>query len=136
MLLEGKGACYIQDRGVSRWDTCGAQAVVEAMGGRLSKLTKFIDNKSFESYTYLKSTLNLDFEPGVANMTAYNSVVDKETATQLKQGAKIAITDVTQAKKYSNLCGLFCIDAQCVSNVDELFDGIQRAKAIALPSYD
>jgi hypothetical protein len=28
MLLEGKGAVYIQDRGVSRWDTCGAQAVI------------------------------------------------------------------------------------------------------------
>jgi hypothetical protein len=29
MLLEGKGLCYIQDRGVSRWDTCAAQAVLE-----------------------------------------------------------------------------------------------------------
>ena len=28
MLLEGKGAVYIQDRGVSRWDTCGPQAVI------------------------------------------------------------------------------------------------------------
>eukprot|EP00957_Ditylum_brightwellii_P166896 12702926-Ditylum_brightwellii.AAC.1 len=30
MLLEGRGTAYIQDRGVSRWDTCGAQACIEA----------------------------------------------------------------------------------------------------------
>jgi 3'-phosphoadenosine 5'-phosphosulfate (PAPS) 3'-phosphatase len=28
MLLEGKGCVYIQDRGVSRWDTCGAQVFI------------------------------------------------------------------------------------------------------------
>ena len=28
MLLEGKGDCYIQDRGISRWDTCGAQVII------------------------------------------------------------------------------------------------------------
>ena len=27
MLLEGKGDCYIQDRGISRWDTCAAQVL-------------------------------------------------------------------------------------------------------------
>ena len=36
-ILEGRGACYIQDRGVKRWDTCAAQVsspvVTRAIGG-------------------------------------------------------------------------------------------------------
>lgn len=136
MLLEGKGACYIQDRGVSRWDTCGAQAVVEAMGGKLCKLTKFVDNKSLESYTYLKSSVNLDFEPGVANLTPYNADVDKEVIARLKKGEKISIDDIAQAKKYSNLCGLLCLDAQSLAQVDEFYACIQRAKQFSALSYD
>ena len=38
MLLENKGGVYIQDRGLSRWDTCAAQAVIEAYGGSLGIL--------------------------------------------------------------------------------------------------
>ncbi|EOD27438.1 hypothetical protein EMIHUDRAFT_457163 [Emiliania huxleyi CCMP1516] len=38
LLLEGEASCYIQDRGVSRWDSCAAQAVLEAHGGCFAKL--------------------------------------------------------------------------------------------------
>ena len=42
MLLEGKGAAYIQDRGVSRWDTCACEAVIDAHGGLLCKLPAIV----------------------------------------------------------------------------------------------
>jgi hypothetical protein len=71
MLLEKKGGAYIQDRGVSRWDTCAAQACIDAYGGQLSKLSSFMDGRK-ESYTYLKTESNTDFTPGVSNLTLYN----------------------------------------------------------------
>lgn len=136
MLLEGKGGCYIQDRGVSRWDTCGAQAVIEAHGGTLSKLTSYIENKTLESYNYLKSTENLDFQPGVAYQTPFNSNIDKERATAIKQGQKFLIDDLSTTKVYSNLCGLFALDSQNLTEIEKFYEAIQRAKAVAEPSYD
>jgi len=135
-LLEGRGGCYIQDRGVSRWDTCGAQAVIEAYGGTCSKLTKFVADQSLESYTYLRSDVNLDYEPGVAYHTPYNSVLDKEKAAAIKQGQKFLIEDASHAKPYSNLCGLFALDRENLSRLSEFHSAIQRAMAISPPAYD
>jgi fructose-1,6-bisphosphatase/inositol monophosphatase family enzyme len=45
-----KAAAYIQDRGVSRWDTCAAQAVLEATGGVLCKLSTFMRTQELASY--------------------------------------------------------------------------------------
>jgi len=136
MLLEGKGAAYIQDRGVSRWDTAGAQAVIEAHGGTLSKLTGFVAAKSLASYTYLKSPLNLDFEAGKASLTPYNAA-DKRL---VKKGAPpVLAEDAGAVKAYSNLCGLFALDRSCVgtAQLDLLFDAIQRTIASgAQPAYD
>jgi 3'-phosphoadenosine 5'-phosphosulfate (PAPS) 3'-phosphatase len=133
MLLEGKGGAYIQDRGVSRWDTCGAQAVIEAYGGTLSKLSPFIENKTLASYKYLKSPINLDFEPGLASLTPYNVAVKGS----IKKGdAPKRATEAESVAPYSNLCGLFALDATCLSMIDFLFDGIQRAKAVSEPAYD
>lgn len=132
MLLEGKGAAYIQDRGVSRWDTSGAQAVIEAYGGILCKLTRFVDDKSVQSYTYLKSATNLDFESGAASLTPYNAM-DKTT---VKKGEEVRAIAVETVKPYSNLCGLFALDKSCVSNIDNIHEAILRAKTISAPSYD
>ena len=77
LLLEGKGGVYIQDRGVSRWDTCAAQAVIEAYGGKLCRLDIFAATKDLTSYTYKKSESNVDFVPGLANLTPYNAADPK-----------------------------------------------------------
>jgi 3'-phosphoadenosine 5'-phosphosulfate (PAPS) 3'-phosphatase len=139
MLLEGKGGCYIQDRGVSRWDTCAAQAVIESYGGTCSKLTNFVANQSLVSYTYLKSTVNLDFDPtALANQTPYNSNLTPERAAAIKQGGKFPITEeeLLVTKPYSNLCGIFALDQSNLSKLDEFAAAIARAKAVAEPSYD
>ncbi len=132
MLLEGKGGAYIQDRGVSRWDTCGAQAVIEAYGGLLCKLTDFVNKKELNSYTYLKSNSNLDFESGVSNLTPYNA----KNPSSVVKGQEVLATDVEQMKPYSNLCGHIALDAACVDQLDSIYDGIQRAKLAFPPSYD
>jgi 3'-phosphoadenosine 5'-phosphosulfate (PAPS) 3'-phosphatase len=102
MLLERKGAYYIQDRGVSRWDTCAAEAVLAAHGGLLGKLSSLLKHSgTCEPYTYKKSATNLDFVPGLAKLTAYN-------ATVAAQGAGGAVAErVEHVKAYSNLCGLY-----------------------------
>lgn len=135
MLLEGKGNCYIQDRGVSRWDTCAAQAVIEAHGGTLSKLSSFIaNNKALESYTYRKSNENTDFEPGLSNMTPYNAR-DKGS---VKKGETVSASHVDMVKPYSNLCGLIALDQNCSSegSMSAIYDAIERAAKKSRPSYD
>ena len=139
MLLEGKGAAYIQDRGVSRWDTAGAQACIEAYGGVLCKLSTFLDDSSIgalKSYTYLESETNLDFEPGVANITPYNAV-DKSLAPKKGEPAVRAMK-AEDMKAYSNLNGLIAIGAN-LNNAEDLkkiSDACQRAKASNPPSFD
>lgn len=136
MVLEGKGNCYIQDRGVSRWDTCGAHAVIEAYGGVMSKLTTFAATPStIASYTYLKSATNLDFEPNTANLTPYNA---SDKASVVK-GVTTAAADVSQVKAYSNLCGVFALNASAVASADALTTyhaAIQRAAAVHPAAYD
>lgn len=132
MLLEGKGSAYIQDRGVSRWDTSGAQAVLEAVGGTLSKLSTFIDNKTLESYTYLKSTTNLDFEAGKPLLTPFNAT-DKSCC---KKGENIYATSIDMVKAYSNLCGLLALDKSCLVNLDNIYESIQRTLVTDIPAYD
>lgn len=68
--------------------------MIEAYGGTLSKLTSFVSKKTLESYTYLKSTENLDFEPGVASLTPYNAA-DKST---VKKGEVQMATTVDTVK--------------------------------------
>jgi 3'-phosphoadenosine 5'-phosphosulfate (PAPS) 3'-phosphatase len=129
MVLEGKGTCYIQDRGVSRWDTCAAQAVLEAYGGALVKLHNFVEKKELESYTYRKSNDNADFVAGLSSLTPYNS--------RVKGFAKGAVAEnVEMVLPYSNLSGLFAMGKSELERSDFYFDAIGRAKAKHLPSYD
>jgi 3'-phosphoadenosine 5'-phosphosulfate (PAPS) 3'-phosphatase len=134
MLLEGKGIAYIQDRGVSRWDTSGAQAVIEAHGGILSKLTSFIDRKEFQSYTYLKSSVNLDFEPGVALLTSYNAA----EKNNVKKGESFYAMESSSVQPYSNLCGLLAVGSSAIPQLDRLHEAMLAVKNIAneQPAYD
>ena len=130
---EGKGSAYIQDRGVSRWDTAAAQAILEAHGGCLGKLTSFARTGTIESYTYLKSETNRDFEMGMSNLTPYNCIDKSNVRKGLVKGT------VDQFAPYSNLCGLLALRDDHVSDpalLRAVYEGIQRSSAVALPSYD
>ena len=132
MLLEKKGGAYIQDRGVSRWDTCGAQAVLEAHGGVLAKLTAFVDRRELQSYTYLKAARNLDFEPGKASLTPYNAA----DRAAVKKGETVVATDVVSVLPYSNLCGLLALDRAAVPDLDRFHAAMAAVKGDAPPAYD
>lgn len=126
------GHLYIQDRGVSRWDTCAAEACLEAFGGQLLKLTEFLDENQDGYYSYLASQTNLDFIPDTANLTKYNSnLQDIPSPAQKAQ-------DVCEVKTYANLCGLVAFGKEF--NTQEgrkyLRDAIRNAAAINPPSLD
>eukprot|EP00586_Coscinodiscus_wailesii_P010800 CAMPEP_0172510382 /NCGR_PEP_ID=MMETSP1066-20121228/228024_1 /TAXON_ID=671091 /ORGANISM="Coscinodiscus wailesii, Strain CCMP2513" /LENGTH=390 /DNA_ID=CAMNT_0013289305 /DNA_START=220 /DNA_END=1392 /DNA_ORIENTATION=- len=137
MLLEGKGTAYIQDRGVSRWDTCAAQACIEASGGVLCKLTSFVkgDNEEgFSSYTYLQSDTNLDFEEGMSNLTPYNC----KPSLGLKRGDPSRLAKCDEVKPYSNLCGIFALArAENTNDIRKtILEGITNASKLSPPAYD
>lgn len=134
MLLEGKGSAYIQDRGVSRWDTCAAQACLEAQGGVLCKLTTFLSlNAKEEGYTYLRSPINLDFEKDVACLSIYNSRLPLPQQLPLQP-----VRDVAEVKPYSNMCGLLALSMEMntVENKKGILDAAKAASEISPPAYD
>jgi len=127
---DGGGPClYIQDRGVSRWDTCAAEAILRAFGGDLVKLSS--GEAGGEShYTYLKTDDNLDFVPGLATCTKYNSRTNDALGKR--------VDDVKSFKPYSNLCGMIAFTKEF--NTDDgrqtLRDAIRKASKRVPPSYD
>jgi 3'-phosphoadenosine 5'-phosphosulfate (PAPS) 3'-phosphatase len=134
MLLEGKGSAYIQDRGVSRWDTCAAQACLEAQGGLLCKLTSFLSsNAEEEGYKYLRSQINLDFEKDVACLSIYNARLPL-----LQQLPLHPVNDVTEVKPYSNMCGLLALSMEMntLENKKRILDAAKVASQISPPAFD
>ena len=115
-------------------DTSGAQAVLEANGGVLSKLTTFVNAKELSSYTYLKSAdgLNLDFETDAASLTPYNSA-DKKL---VKKGDAPRKGLHAEFAPYSNLCGLLAVNAGGLDRLNVFYDAIQVAKSVSEPAYD
>ena len=130
---------YIQDRGVSRWDTCAAEACLEAFGGTLTKMTPYladtveVDEQKDEMYTYLASQTNLDFIPGKANLTKYNC----KSSVQDFQPNQIVL-DVNQVKPYSNLCGLVALGSEWNTQKGkiQIQKAMQRAAVKTPPSLD
>ena len=135
LLLEGEASCYIQDRGVSRWDSCAAQAVLEAHGGCFAKLAAVAaEPGSRASYTYLASATNADFEPGLAALTPYNA-----RAPPPPGGADAPpplATSAEQLKPYSNTCGLFALPPSEMANLEEYRQAVREAAARHPPAYD
>ena len=110
LLLEGHGSAYIQDRGVSRWDTCAAQAVLEAHGGTLSKLTTFQATGEQSSYNYRRAEHNLDWD---SNGPLYEPWLTPQNAADGVTGVgERKAVELGDVKPYSNLCGLLALSAR------------------------
>ena len=129
MLLEGKGGAYIRDTGgFAKWDTSGPAAVLEAYGGTMSKLPPFLRDQSLESYTHLKSTKNLDFEPGQIHLTLSNA---KDKRSFVK-GVDVLVTDISSVKEYSCMQGLVALDAACMGDIPAIHDAMLKVKSEGL----
>jgi len=124
LLLEGAADCYIQDRGLFRWDTCASQAVLEAHGGVLVKLTALASRGELESYRYEKTVLQLDFEPGLVRLSAYNAA----NRNSLSKGAVQFAESAEQTKPYANVCGVCALAPRVAGNVGEFSAAVARAR--------
>jgi len=121
LLLEGKGSAYIQDRGVSRWDTCAPEAVLAAFGGMLLKLNHVLahpdsltrqDHLPKESrYCYLETTTNLDFVPGEVCRAVVRVHVRAPACTRTAAGSPRGSPRFPWAQALLPLAGQVC----CVS---------------------
>ena len=120
---------------MSRWDTCAAQAVLEAHGGCLAKLSTFAAAEStLGTYRYLPSDTNVDFEPGLASLSAYNTKQPPEAPAG--GGAPQRATAAEQLKPYANTCGLFALAPSEMSSLAEYRRAIAAAAAKHPPAYD
>jgi len=132
MIIEGKAGAYIRDTGgFSKWDTSGPQAVIEAYGGTMSKLPKFLANKQLESYTHLKTDKNLDFVPGTVGLTLSNT---KDKAA-FKKDEPVMVSDVSLLKEYACLSGLVCLSKPNMGRLDELQFKMLKVLATNPPTY-
>ena len=113
MLLEGRGVCYIQDRGVSRWDTCAGSAVLRAHGAVFSKLTSVIDRGLLEDYTYTPTTTNHD----IHMLDEYPEM------------------DRSKVGPYANICGLFAIAPSEAQRLSLYRDAVMEKARRTSPKY-
>ena len=124
MLIEGLGRCYILDRGTSRWDTCAAEAILRARGGKFWKLNEFLGSSipPEGGYTYLKSSVNLDYEPSVLQ-TKSNSIC-------FKKDGRFTVEDF---KPYSNLAGHVAMAPE--EDIDIYWKAAQAVRCNIAPDY-
>jgi len=139
MLLEGKAGAYIRDTGgFAKWDCSGPGAVLEAAGGVMGKLPGFLESKTVDSYTFLKSEKNLDFEPGVISLTLSNAR-DKSAAINMRNDGEhdYYVEDVDTVKEYSCLLGLVALNKDGIKNQDEIHKAAKKViEKICKPTYN
>lgn len=142
MLLEDKADVYLQDRGLSRWDTCAGEAILRCKDGLLCKLTEFEKTGTTDSrYTYT-TTDNISGEENP------NNNVDKNTAAKyIEQNSFIPADLVKEFKKIkgneeeltnfiethnihhtatNNLCGLVAITGEKRYFLKDIYAEIQK----------
>ena len=143
-VLEEVNGCYIQDRGVSRWDTCAAQAVLEAHGGCFYKLhplcvTPAEQPTPLERYRYVKGEVNSDFVAGVTRLNRFNAVTGALSEAELAKGAppKYA-TSTSELKPYNNLLGHVALRNGDAPSMEAARAAILRAAAKegCAPAFD
>jgi GrpB-like predicted nucleotidyltransferase (UPF0157 family) len=132
MLVEGKAGAYIRDTGgFAKWDTSGPQAVLEAYGGTMAKLPKFIADKELTSYTYLKTKQNLDFEPDQVTLTLSNAK-DKKVARLVRD---VLASEVDLVKEYACLQGLLALCKNNTADIDKFHAAMNKVKQQHPPTY-
>ena len=122
------------DRGVSKWDTCAAQAILEAQGGLLIQLDPFFDHPSNEvSYTYKVTTtcddLPINFP---AHLTRYNARLYEEG------NEKVPITNANMVQPYANICGMLALTQQgnTHEHKQQILEAIQHVSQQYPPAFD
>jgi fructose-1,6-bisphosphatase/inositol monophosphatase family enzyme len=140
-VLESPKTCYIQDRGLSRWDTCGPQGVIEGHGGVLAKLQPLVagaaEEAVLEPYHYLVDDHPDDFVPGLTRLTKYNArkgVLDE--ADKAKDAPVRFATSQEEILPYKNGLGVFALGSADADTIAHVHAAVRRAAEKQPPSFD
>lgn len=131
-LLQGKGACYIQDRGSFRWDTCAPEALIAAYGGCLVRLSTFIASGKLETYRYKKTGYG-SMNPDLDFIFKYDKTLwpkfSRYNGDPAESKPKSRITPETAhlVKAYSNLCGFICLPKSSLENIEHYREAIMKS---------
>lgn len=135
MLLEGKAGAYIRDTGgFAKWDTSGPQAVIEAYGGTMSKLPGFLSKQALESYTHLKTDVNLDID--VLSERVLYSLHNARDKSDFVKGEDRIVTDAKVIKEYSCVCGLVALSEENMKNLEVIHAAMIKVKAEHPPTFN
>lgn len=124
---QGRATSYVQDRGVSRWDSLAPFAVLQAHGGVTSKLASIVRDGALAHYRYaVGAPLNADFERGLATLTRFNA----------RDAARVGAPalDAHDVLPFANLCGLFALAPG--EDVPRYVHIVRQVAATTAPSFD
>jgi len=127
LLLAGFCSAYIQDRGLSNWDTAGAEAILEARAEKdpfsMGRLYPFLTDRTLVGYNYASVDENLSFIPGLAKLTAFNRASPETDISGYAMS-------INQVHPRANLQGLFAV----YGDADLYFTGMQTISSV--PEFD
>jgi hypothetical protein len=102
----------------------------------MSKLPGFLVDKRLDSYTHLKTNVNLDVEPGVVHLSLSNAK-DKAAYKALPAAYKatkiMATSDML--KEYSCVSGLVSLDKSNMKNIDKIHAAMMKVMQEHPPYY-
>eukprot|EP00965_Chrysotila_dentata_P209458 6185307-Pleurochrysis_carterae.AAC.2 len=136
--------CLIElTRGALVW-----QAVLEAHGGVLSKLSTFqslsasefrlrqppSQAQQLQSYRYISSSTNSDFEPNLTQLTKYNAA--NGAAPNARSGGSVQLAaSADQLLPYANACGILALPQSEVTALKRYAEAIKAAADKHKPIY-
>ena len=130
-LLQGKGECYIQDRGSFRWDTCAPEALIAAYGGCLVRLSTFIASGELQTYQYTKTGYG-SMNPDLNFIFKYNENLWPRFSRynghppESKPRTRITPKQAHLVRAYSNLCGFLCLPKESLSKIEHYREAIMK----------
>lgn len=134
---------YIQDRGISRWDSCAGEAILDAYGGAFLKLSSVMSYTGSEDiqtmkYHYRKvapgKLIDEDIDLSInIKMTNTNT----SDLSVLKPDKKQYFTEATKKylPPYSNLCGLFATTNAKQDTLLSVSDMAKHTAKVSPPEY-
>lgn len=103
----------------------------------MSKLPGFLAEKRLDSYTHLKTTVNLDVVPNTVRLSLSNAK-DKAAYKALPTAYKATTITATpdMLKEYSCVSGLVALDKENMKNIDKIHSAMLKVMKEHPPTYN
>eukprot|EP00924_Labyrinthula_sp_SR-Ha-C_P009244 augustus_masked-scaffold_2-processed-gene-17.45-mRNA-1 protein AED:1.00 eAED:1.00 QI:0/-1/0/0/-1/1/1/0/381 len=127
-------AMYIQDRGVSRWDSCAPEAVLTAFDGVFYTLSSVFSSDSAGGYKY--DTNKKTFVDSISTKPVFSKYNIKSIEELDKlNGKPITKTCIDKVKPYSNLEGLCAIKTKDKQDTERIIAIVTLLSTMTRPNF-